>query len=139
LSQTSAASLIKVGAITGLAAGIVNMVVFFVGKAVGVAFTAKIGGTTSAIVFAQPLIASFIAILLGTLLLVPLSGSARGVTIWLVVAAVVFVGYSAFAFSAAGTTGTGVALVLMHAIALAAAIARVVPVARARAAGTIGA
>ena len=74
--------------------------------------------------------ASFVAILIGSLLLKALARSARGVTIWTVVALVFFAAYTAFAFTAAADTGTGLTLALMHVVALVTTFALVVPAAR---------
>ncbi|WP_088286083.1 DUF6069 family protein [Kineosporia sp. A_224] len=129
-ARSTAPGLVKTGALTGLAAGVVNVVLFFVAKAAGVPFEVAMGGSTQAMLFAQPLVLSFVALLLGALLLKALARSPRGVTIWTAIAVIVFVAYTAFAFGAATTTSTALVLTAMHVVVLVAALVRVVPVAR---------
>jgi hypothetical protein len=126
----TAPSLVKSGALAGLAAGAANVVLFLIGKVVGVAFEVKLGSSTSTVMFLQPLLASFIAVLVGALLLKALSRTARGITIWTVTAMVVFLAYTGFAVSASQTTGTAVMLALMHLVALATAFWWLLPSAR---------
>lgn len=122
---------IATGAIAGAAAGVINIVVFFIAKAAGVSLEVTAGGTTAqAIPFFMPFVASFVVILAGSVLLKYLGRSARGITIWTVVATVFLVVYTAFGFSAAGDTGTGVVLTVMHFVAFAVALALVIPAAR---------
>ncbi len=130
LTTATAPSLVRTGAIAGLVAGAANVVVFFVAKAAGVSLEATVGGSTSAIIFAQPLIASFLALLLGGLLLKALLRLGSGITIWSVVVGVVFVAYTGFAVSAAADNGTAAVLTLMHVVGLAVALAMLLPVAR---------
>lgn len=129
-SSLTGRGVVASGAIAGAVAGLVNLVVLFVGKAVGVSYEVETGGTTMEVPVVMPFVASFVAILLGSLLLKVIGRSARGITIWTAVALVFFAAYTAFAFSAANDLGTGLALALMHVVALAAAFALVVPAAR---------
>lgn len=130
LAPSAAPSLVRTGALAGLVAGAVNVVVFFVAKAADVSLRTELGGTTSDIIFVQPLVASFVVVLLGSLLLRVLARRANGVTIWTVVAVVFAVLYTGAALSAAVDTGTGVVLALMHVVGLVVALALLLPAAR---------
>lgn len=121
---------VMTGAIAGLGAGLVNLVVFWAGKAAGVPFQVQMGGDAQPVLVVMPLVASFVALLLGSLLLKVLARSSRGVTVWTAIAVVVFVAYTGFALTSATSVATGVSLTLMHVVVLAAAFLLVVPAAR---------
>ena len=129
LAPTAAPSLVRTGALAGLAAGILNLIVFLVAKAADVSLQTTAGGTTD-IMFAQPLLASFVVVLLGSLLLKALARRSNGITIWSVVVGVVFVLYTGAAVSVSADTGTAVVLAVMHVVALVVALALLLPAAR---------
>lgn len=130
LAPSAAPSLVRTGAFAGLVAGVANVVVFLVAKAADVSLQTELGGTTTDIVVFQPLVASFVAVLLGAVLLKLLARRSNGITIWGVIAGVVFVLETGAALSAAVDTGTGVVLTVMHVVALVVALAMLLPAAR---------
>lgn len=130
LAPSATPSLVRAGATAGLVAAAANVVVFFVAKAAGVSLEVTVGGSTSAIIFAQPLVASFVALLIGALLLKPLSRRRNGIALWTVLAGVVTVAYTGFAISAAADTGTATVLTVMHVVGLVVGLLMLPPVAR---------
>ncbi len=128
-TRAAAGPVLKAGAIAGLAAGVVNVVVFLIGKAVKVPFVVNQPSKDTEIIFVQPLVSSFLGVILGAVLLWLLSGRAGGVTLWARIAVVVTVLYSIVPFAAASTVSTAIFLVIMHFVALAAALVLLRPAA----------
>jgi hypothetical protein len=128
-SSPAAAPIFRAGALAGAAAAAVNLVVFLIGKAAGVAFDVTIGGKTTAVIFAQPILSSFIALIVGAAGLWVLARVGSGVTVWTALVAVIFVLDTIYAFAVADSTGTAVALSLMHVVVVAAAFVMLRPVA----------
>jgi hypothetical protein len=126
-----ASRVLRAGVISGVVAGVANVIIFFVAKALGVPFEVKAGASTMKVIFAQPLLASIFFVFLGAVVLWLLTRLSRGVMIWTVVASVILVAYTAFAFSAATATSTGLSLTLMHLVAFASAFVLLRPAATA--------
>ena len=120
-SRIAAAPILKAGALSGLAAGVVNLVVFFVGKAAGVPFEVNQNGTTTSVPFFMPLVASLVVTVLGAVVLWLLTGVRNGLTIWTTLAVVFVVLYSVVALMAATARSTGITLTIMHVVGLAVA------------------
>ena len=125
-----APSLIRAGAVAGALAAVVNLVIFLVAEVAGVPFDVTIAGTKTEVIFVQPLVASFLAVLIGAAVLKLMARSERGVTAWIALAVVAVVLYTGVAYSAAGQLSTFLSLTAMHVVALGIALARLVPVAR---------
>lgn len=128
-NSPAAGPIFRAGALAGAAAGAVNLIVFLIGKAAGVSFDVKIGGKTTAVVFAQPLFSSFIALIIGAAGLWVLARVGSGVMIWTALVAAIFVLDTIYAFAVATSTGTAIALSLMHVVVVAAAFVMLRPVA----------
>ncbi len=123
------APLLRAGALAGVAAGVVNVVIFLIAKAADVPFKVKIGGTTSEVVLAQPLISSFLSLLVGAVGLWLLAKTGPGVTVWTALVVVIFVLDTIYALAVASATSTGIVLSLMHVVVVAAAFVMLRPVA----------
>jgi hypothetical protein len=128
-SSPAAGPIFRAGALAGAAAGAVNLVVFLIGKAAGVSFDVEIGGKTSEVIFAQPLLSSFFALIVGAAGLWVLARVGSGVMIWTALVAAIFVLDTIYAFAVATSTGTAIALSLMHVVVVAAAFVMLRPVA----------
>jgi hypothetical protein len=129
-SSPGIAPVLRAGALAGVAAGVVNVVIFLIGKAADVPFKVEIGDTTSEVVLAQPLISSFLSLLVGAVGLWLLSKIGPGVTVWTALVVVIFVLDTIYALVVASATSTGVVLSLMHVVVVAAAFVMLRPVAR---------
>jgi len=128
-TRMAAGPILTAGALAGVIAGVANLVIFLIGKAVKVPFVVNQAGTKTDVIFIQPLLASFIAVFLGAVLLWLLSGRANAVTLWSRTAIVVVVLYSVVALGLATSIATGLTLTLMHFVALAVAWVRLRPAA----------
>jgi hypothetical protein len=120
-TRLAARPILKAGALAGLAAGVANLIVFFVGKAAGVPFEVNQNGTKTGVPFFMPLVASVVVTLLGAVVLWLLTGVKNGLTIWTALAVVFVVLYSVGALMAATSTSTGIVLTIMHIVGLAVA------------------
>ena len=128
-TRSAAGPILKAGAIAGLAAGVVNLVIFLIGKAASVPFVVNQPSKGTAVTFVQPLVTSLIGVFLGAVLLWLLTGRANGVTLWARIAVVVTVLYSIVPFTAASSISTAIFLVIMHAVCLVAALVLLRPAA----------
>jgi len=120
-TRLAAVPILKAGALSGLAAGVANLVVFFVGKAAGVPFEVTQNGTKTPVPFFMPLVASVVVTVLGAVVLWLLTGVKNGLTIWTALAVVFVILYSVGAVMAATSTSTGIVLTTMHLVGLAVA------------------
>jgi Family of unknown function (DUF6069) len=125
----AAGPIFRAGALAGAAAAAVNLIVFVIGKVAGVSFDVTIGGRTTGVIFAQPLFSSFFALIVGAAGLWVLARVGPGVTIWTALVAVIFVVETIYALAVAASTGTAIALSLMHVVVVAAAVVMLRPVA----------
>jgi hypothetical protein len=120
-TRLAAVPILKAGALSGLAAGVVNLVVFFVGKVAGVPFEVTQNGTKTPVPFFMPLVASVVVTMLGAVVLWLLTGVKNGLTIWTALAVVFVILYSVGAVVVATSASTGIALTIMHVVGLAVA------------------
>ena len=120
-ARVAAVPILKAGLLSGLAAGVANLIVYFVGKASGVPFEVTQSGTRTPVPFFMPLVASVVVTLLGAVVLWLLTGVKNGLTIWTALAVAFVVLYSVGALLAATSTATGIVLTIMHVVGLAVA------------------
>ncbi|MGL5828751.1 MAG: DUF6069 family protein [Angustibacter sp.] len=133
--KPSARRVLKVSAIGGLIAGLINVLLLWLSKAAGVDYLVKIGGESVEISAAQPFFASLIGLLLGALLAVIVVRWRNAETIWLAVVGVAFIVETGSAFVQATGLGTAILLTIMHVVVVAAALRFTRPFVRPIAAG----
>jgi hypothetical protein len=116
--------LLQAGALAAVAAVVVNLAIWGLGRAAGVDFEVTQPDGSQVVVGAGAVISqSLTATLAGTLLLWPLTRLPAGLLVWTLLAAFAGLGSLVFPLSRANHGSTALTLALMHLVALAAVLA----------------
>ncbi len=114
------------GALAGVIAGVINVVIWTVGNAAGLDLVVEVGGDKQHVTMTQPFLASFFGTMIATLLLWTLmKGHQEGLwkRIILTLGAISLIS----PLTAATDIASGITLALMHVVVLAMLVLRVAP------------
>ena len=116
----------RAGAIAGALAGVINVLIWTVGNAVGLNFTLELSGERQHVTMSQPFLASFVASMIATLLLWTMMKRHREGT-WsrliMLLGAISLIS----PLTAAVDIASGITLALMHVVVVAMLVLRVAP------------
>ncbi|MGL5826440.1 MAG: DUF6069 family protein [Nocardioides sp.] len=112
------------GAVAGALAGVVNVVLWVIGKAAGLDFTVEVGGNKQDVLVFQPFVSSFLGAILATAVLWLLRKAGRG-GVWRPLVLGLGVLSLISPLTAAPDLGSGIVLAVMHVAVIGLLITRV--------------
>jgi Family of unknown function (DUF6069) len=124
ISRETQGNVWRDGAIAGALAGVVNVLIWVIGKAAGLDFEVEIGGGRQDVLVFQPFLSSFLGALIATVILWLLTKAGRA-AIWRPIVLVLGALSLLSPLTAATDLGSGVALALMHLVVIGLLVTRV--------------